>query len=54
MDLPLIKYHMQELNNLIKQEPNNITFAHVFIEIETVLDSLPLKDVEAYSPKENT
>ena len=47
----LIKYHMQELKKIIEEESNLYTFADLYREIETLLNSYPLKDTEAQPPK---
>ena len=51
MDYGLIKYHMQELKKIIEEEPNFHTFASFYREIETLLNSYPLKDTEVQSPE---
>lgn len=47
MDLPLVKYHIQELHKLTIQEPNNIFFVDLCVKLDTMLNSSPLKDIKA-------
>lgn len=46
MDLPLVKYHMQELLKLTIQEPNNPIFAQLSVQLECLLNSSPLKNIK--------
>lgn len=46
MDLPDVKFHIQELYSLLIQEPNNPIFAQLCVSLETELNSSPLKEVK--------
>lgn len=46
MDLPLVKYHIQELCKLIRQERSGGSFAQLVGQLETHLNSSPLKNIK--------
>jgi hypothetical protein len=46
MNLPLIKYHIKELCKLLEPEPNSTVFGRLHVELETLLNSLPLKNIK--------
>ena len=51
-DLSLVKYHAQELLKLLEQDPNNPMYVRAYIEVRTILNSLPLRDIEANPPSD--
>ena len=52
-NMPLIKWHAQELYKLLVQAPNDPTSSEVAIKLETIfLNSLPYKNIEAQPPEE--
>jgi len=52
-NLPLIKWHAQELYKLLIQDPNNRLTTEIAMKLETVfLNSLPYKDIKGQPPKE--
>ena len=50
LNFPLIKWHMQELYELLKVDPNNPMTVPLLIKLETMLNSEDLKQVEAEVP----
>jgi hypothetical protein len=50
MNLPLVKYYIQELHLILETEPNNPTFVNLYRELDTSLNSSQLKDIEAKKP----
>ena len=53
MDLQIVKYHVQALYNILIQEPINAMFARLCVELGTMLNSSPLKNIEPKSFDEN-
>ena len=51
-DLSLVKYHAQELLKFLEQEPTNPMYVRAYIEVRTILNSLPLRDIEANPPSD--
>ena len=50
-NLPLIKWHAQELCNLLEQEPNDAMFAKVLIPLEAmILNSSRFENIQAAPP----
>jgi hypothetical protein len=46
MNLPLIKHHMEALYKLLIQEPNSTVFGRLAVDLEALLNSLPLKNIK--------
>jgi len=46
-NLPEIKWHVQKLVKLLEQDPNDMTFARLCVDLETMLSSSPLKHIDA-------
>jgi hypothetical protein len=46
-NLPEIKRHVQKLVDLLGQDPNDMIFSRLCIDLETALNSSPLKLVDA-------
>lgn len=50
LNLPLIKWYVQELYELLKIDPNNRQTYQLYIQLETMLNSSPLNHIEAKAP----
>jgi hypothetical protein len=51
-NLPLIKWHAQELHRLLLQYPNEALTVQIAVELETVfLNSVPFKNIVAKAPE---
>lgn len=50
LNLPIIKWHMQELQKLLIIDPNNPITVPLLIQIETMLNSNYLKQVKVEVP----
>ena len=51
-NMPLIKWHAQELHKLLLKSPNDSTSAEVAIKLETIfLNSRPYKNIKAQPPE---
>lgn len=46
MDLPVVKHHIQELYNLLAEEPNNATFFQLCADLGAILNSSQLKEIQ--------
>jgi hypothetical protein len=50
-NLPLIKWHAQELCSLLEEEPENAMFAKVLVDLEAIiLNSSLFKNIQAAPP----
>ena len=45
-----IKWYVQRLVELLEQDPNDTTFTRLCVDLQTTLNSYPLKDIEAADP----
>ncbi len=51
-NLPLIKWHAQELHRLLSQYPNEALTTRIAVDLETVfLNSSPFKNIKAEPPE---
>lgn len=50
LNFPLIKWHIQELYELLVIDPNNPMTVPLLIQLETMLNSNDLKQVQAEAP----
>ena len=53
MNLPLVKYRIQELHKMLEQEPNTL-FITLYNELSVLLNSSPLKNLEAEKPSSDS
>ena len=51
IDLSLVKYHAQELHDLLIQKPNHALCAWICVRLKALLSLKGMKDVEAHPPK---
>jgi len=50
-DLPLIKWHAQELHKLLGQYPNDAILADVYVQLESrILNNTRFKSINASNP----
>jgi hypothetical protein len=50
LNLPLIKWHIQELYKLLKVDPDNALTVPLLIKLETMLNSESLRRIETAPP----
>jgi len=50
LNLPLIKWHFQELCKLLEQDPNNHIIAYLYRDLKSMLNSPMFKKIEAAAP----
>ena len=50
LNLPIIKWHIQELHKLLIIDPNNTLTVPLLVQLETLLNSEFLKRVESAVP----
>lgn len=46
MDLRIVKHYMQELHDILAQEPNNPVFVRLCLELETTLNTDQFKNIK--------
>ena len=49
-NLPLIKWHAQELCKLLEKHPNDYLMAELNANLEAMLNSSPFSQIEAVAP----
>ena len=54
IDLSLVKYHAQELHDLLIQKPNHPLCAWICVRLKALLSLKGMKNIEAHPPKDNT
>jgi hypothetical protein len=53
-NLPLVKWHAQELHKLLSQEPNNPYTVQIAVQLEAIfLNSSTYKDIKAQPPEDH-
>jgi len=50
LNLPIVKWHIQELHKLLIVEPNNPVIVPLLVQLETMLNNELLRRVEAAAP----